>query len=604
MRGKSFVNVIDPEDRAVVNQLVSTISARQPVIQHEHKVYRLNSEKRWMRWIHRGIFDREGELIEIQSVGFDVTDYRSLADQSKQKEAIFAGVYDNTTDFISIYKIVGQDIILESLNHSAEQALGTLGNQLVGRKLQDFFALNESSETIAKYWNAVRERKSQVFEEEVLISGVVRHFLTTIVPIPNANGEIDKLAAISRDVSTYKRIELDLRQAKESADIASRAKSDFLASMSHELRTPLNVVLGFCQMLELSRLDSEQLNYVNGIHRSGQLLLTLIEDILDISKIEAGKIKLESIPFSMPDLISSAAELFTSQAAEKGIKLHWEVSENAATNVMGDPNRLRQVLVNFIGNSIKFTSKGSIEITVEARGTQNSAERMFRISVKDTGIGIREQDKEKIFQKFSQAETGHARRFGGSGLGLAICKNLVGVMGGRVGFDSEFNRGSTFWFEVPLMLTGELPMTNLHQKISTTNQVSSRRLHVLIVDDNLDSRTVAELFLKRLGHTYTSVETGHLAINELSKNTFDLVLMDMQMPEMDGCETTVRIRNGVSKDIPIIALTANALMEDVDRCFAAGMNDYISKPVRLDELSAMLNKWSVKVTADNLIDGK
>lgn len=590
---KSFFEFADPLDRTEVVENLRLISNEHPIEQFENRVLKSGNDKRWIRWIHRGVFDHDGEIIEIQSVGFDVTDYRVQTDRLRQKEAVFSGIFDNTSDYISLYRLSGDNVVLESLNRSAEKLTGSFGSEFVGRNVESLLSAAGSEVQRKRFQTTVDSKKAQVFEEEIMIAGDTRHFLTTIVPIPGPSGAIDRVAALSRDISSYKKIETDLRHAKESADVANRAKSDFLATMSHELRTPLNVVLGFCQMLEFSRLDLEQKNYVSGIQRSGQLLLTLIEDILDITKIEAGKIRLESVAFSVGDFVTDISALFSSQAAEKGIELKKTIATRADRNVIGDPNRLRQILVNFIGNAMKFTSRGKVEISVDAGDNQDAGERTFTFSVKDTGIGIQDKDKPKIFQKFSQAESGHARRFGGSGLGLAISRQLANLMGGDVGFQSEHGTGSTFWLKVPLTLTNQISDVRMLKAGSNPmNETPTRKLKVLVVDDSADSRAVAGLFLERLGHTPRLVESGADALQELAESPFDIVLMDMQMPKMDGCETTRVVRSKISSDIPIIALTANALTEDVDRCIESGMNDYLSKPVRVSDLNNILNKWS------------
>jgi CheY-like chemotaxis protein len=285
-------------------------------------------------------------------------------------------------------------------------------------------------------------------------------------------------------------------------------------------------------------------------------------------------------------LIDDVGLLFASQAREKFVDLKVEFALEDSANFIGDPARIRQILVNFVSNALKFTSQGTIVIKVSEKDGD-----LVSFCVDDTGIGIRDEDRSKIFQKFSQAESGHSRRFGGTGLGLAISKQLADLMGGKVGFTSRLSEGSTFWFEVPLQRTSNDAIPLATRVLRPVPQTT--KLRVLAVDDNADSRIVVGLFLKKLGHDFETAESGPQAIEKVTQSHFDLVLMDMQMPGMDGCEATSELRKrpeGAS--VPIIALTANALTQDVERCFASGMNDYLSKPLRIEDLSAALNKWS------------
>ncbi|MBL7542539.1 MAG: response regulator [Bdellovibrionaceae bacterium] len=392
------------------------------------------------------------------------------------------------------------------------------------------------------------------------------------------------------------KIELTEEQKKLN-ELANQAKHDFLTSMNHELRTPLNAVMGFCQMLDGTSLDKEQINLVRGIHRSGELLLNLIENILDISKFEKGTDNFETIPFSINELMAEVIDLFRPQANAKNITLSYNVCSEASRNVIGSPTRLRQVLVNLIGNAIKFTSFGQVYVRVESEPAKTEGSTIFRFSVVDTGIGIREIDQHKIFQKFSQAETGYTRRFGGLGLGLALSKQLVHMMNGEIDFESQYGEGSVFWIRLPMNFTRQISQWPGHTRRQNwlARSVQKKKLNIMVVDDSNDSLMVAGLFLKRLGHSCELVTSGADSLMKLKIKPFDLILMDLQMPEMDGCQVTENIRQSGNR-IPIIALTANALEDDIKRCYASGMNDYLSKPILVDKLNTMLEKWSPQIS--------
>lgn len=598
-----FKDVIHPSDRREVQWALQAISPMQSTSQHDHRYLSRDGAVRWIRWIYRGIFNANGETTEYQAVGFDVTEIRAQADELIEKDAVFKSLFSNTSDFMAIFRVIGDDIVLESLNRSAEKSYGMAFNQLVGRKLQDFLGEKFDHAVLDRYRVAIESGSAQVVEEDVVVMGHRRQLLTTIVPIPGASGEIERVAAVSRDVSPYKEIENDLRKAMQLADVANQAKSDFLASMSHELRTPLNVVLGMAHLLGESQLDEEQNEYVGSINRSGQLLLGLIEDVLDISRIESGKVRLTAEPFRVGEIAKEIGELFSIQAAEKGVSLSINVERDSDLYVIGDAARLRQIVVNLVGNALKFTDYGRVNLLIKATGQEVAGEQLFRFQVSDTGVGIKKEFHSRIFQKFSQADSGDTRRFGGSGLGLVISKHLATLMNGEIGFESEYGEGSTFWFTARLQLTTKQEVEQRRSRQASAGRSAKwehRPLKILAVDDNVDSLNVVRLFLRRLGHDAEPVGSAADAIKKLSEEKFDLVLMDVQMPGMDGLEATKKIRsmNSSFSKIPIIALTAKAMSGDADRCFGAGMSDYLTKPVQMKSLKALLARWAFNLTND------
>jgi signal transduction histidine kinase/CheY-like chemotaxis protein len=401
-------------------------------------------------------------------------------------------------------------------------------------------------------------------------------------------------------VSTQQRrasfkLEVNLERAKEEAEAASKAKSEFLATMSHEVRTPLNGILGIVSLLKDTPLDAKQRDFIETVHYSGETLLTILNDILDFSKMEAGKFDIEPVEFSVERLVTSVVSLMKGRADEKSLKLVSVIDKGVPAYARGDVTRLRQVLLNLTSNAIKFTPSGRVTLRVIAGGLPGTV----RFAVEDTGIGISEEDQKKLFKEFSQTDSSVSRRFGGTGLGLAICRKIVELMKGTLGVTSRPNEGSTFWFEIPLE-AAVAPAQEAAESESGLPQM--KPLNVLVAEDNKINQKVISGLLQKGGHKFTIAADGAEAVDHLreEKTAFDLVLMDMQMPLMDGLAATGEIRKlaGKHKDIPIIALTANAVRGDEQRCLAAGMNDYVSKPVNPEALyRAMARQVPAAVTA-------
>jgi PAS domain S-box-containing protein len=482
--------------------------------------------------------------------------------------------------------------IITDVNKQMEALTGCTRDELIGAPFKGFFTDPERAEAGIRL--VLAQKKLTDYE----LTARARDGKETVVSC-NATTFYDRertlqgVFAAARDVTERKAFEAELLQAKAMAESASQTKSDFLASMSHEIRTPMNAIVGIAHLLAQTPLSPVQDKYVQIFRRAGDNLLHIVNDILDLSKVEASQLELEQTPFSLRDLLSKVTEMVAVRANEKGLVLACEVAPGVPTDLVGDPTRLRQVLMNLLGNAVKFTESGKVALRVAAESDTPGA---LRFTISDTGIGIPGGKLAAVFERFTQADSSTTRSYGGSGLGLTISKSLVELMGGRIWVESELGKGSVFSFVVPLTVwTGPPPRALVAS--DTAHELALPALRILLAEDSTDNRTITMAYLQDTPYQVDIAENGAIACEKFAAGNYDLVLMDRQMPIMDGLAATRAIRRWeVANDrapTPIIALTAAALKGDREKCLAAGCTAFLTKPIKQEVLLQAIKERSV-----------
>ncbi len=478
---------------------------------------------------------------------------------------------------------------IQFVNNSFMEMSGYSAEELVGRNASELFVRSENTELLESK-NELRKRGlSDAYELAVKNKkGELKWWLISGAPRFDDKGELIGSIGIHLDITQQKALEHELIEARELAEQSARSQEMFLANMSHEIRTPLNAIMGMSRELQKTNLNNQQKSFLEAVNSAGEQLLVVINDILDISKIQAGKLHIENIGFRLRDIGERVMQVMSHKAEEKGVSLFCTTDSRVHPVLVGDPYRLNQVLLNLISNGIKFTEKGSVQVECKVEEDTPHDQRIS-FTVRDSGIGMDKEFTQRIFENFSQEDRSVARRFGGTGLGMAISKQLVTMMNGDIQVNSEKGVGTTVYFWLPFRKGSEDDIAS--KSMTPTDSTILKGKKILLAEDNEMNRLVATTVLQSYGVDIDEVINGQEAVEALRNGRYELVLMDVQMPLMDGLEATRRIRNELKNPIPIIALTANAIKGENEICFAAGMNDYLTKPFKEEDLVGLMAKW-------------
>ncbi|MEO5334205.1 MAG: PAS domain S-box protein [Magnetococcus sp. YQC-5] len=594
LMAKPFIEFVHPEDIESTMQALDEQRAQKPVYNFINRYVCKDGRLRWLEWRSVPV----GNL--YYAAARDITARKANEDALRESEARYERAVNGANDGIWEVNLVTG---VNYLSPRWKQLLGYQDHELPN--VQESFFDQVHPEDLSQVLGAIREhlmhRKSYDIEMRLRCkNNEYRWFHGRGQAIWDEQEQPLLMTGSLTDITERKHVEEELFIAKEQAEKAARAKGEFLATMSHEIRTPMNAIIGMSHLVLQTELTRKQKDYINKIFDASNLLLSIINEVLDFSKIEAGKVDMEAIPFRLSDVMERLNNLIIAKVQEKGLKLLIDMDVAVPNHLVGDPLRLSQILINLTNNALKFTDDGAIVIRVEPVDFKED-QATLKFSVIDTGIGMTAEQTGKLFQSFSQADTATTRKYGGTGLGLSICKRLLEMMGGNIWVESQSGVGTIFVFIVSFKFANAISMAHQTAKMDVLSEnhvtllqamTAIRGARVLLVEDNEVNQQVACELLEMAQLIVTVADNGQLGVEKVKSEHFDAVLMDMQMPVMDGCTAAREIRKDPSyADLPIIAMTANAMADDREKCLASGMNDYIAKPINPNEMYGTLVRW-------------
>ena len=579
-----------PDDRATAQAKIDAALSEGAPFTYELRVVRPDGELRHV--MARGAAERDarGQIVAIYGTFMDVTEAKRAEEVLKASEARYRMFADNATDMIMMS---GVDKRLTYISPAVAWVTGYSPEMLIGRPVADLVHPEDAPKLTAAmeliYQGDAEDAPSQIEYRAHHRDGRWLWFETrsSVIRDPET-GQPTGALSVAREITARRALEAKLQQRTLEAQAATEAKSDFLANMSHEIRTPLTAILGFSRMLRtLDDMPPEAAQHLQRIATAGEALLSVVNDILDFSKLDAGQLELDARPFDPAGFVRETLDLVAEQAALKGLSLTIDLAEGLPPAILADSGRLRQILLNLLGNAIKFTQTGSVGVAVRHEAEAGGR---LRVAVTDTGAGVPADRRDRLFQRFSQVDGSVSRHHGGSGLGLAICKRLAELMGGEVGVDSVEGQGSTFWFQI----AAPPAVMDYDDLFEDDEEAAMTPLRLLVVDDLAVNRELARAILTPFGHDVVEAGGGQEALAAADAEVFDLILMDLQMPGLDGMSATRAIRagDGPNRATPILALSADVLAGQQAACRAAGMNDHIAKPIDVADLLSKVAYWA------------
>lgn len=574
-----------PEERLAFNRVMKI---RNAVLDIRHAIHWVDGRRVLLSTNASPLFSDDGSIKRVVATVEDITTRKKVEEALKESAYRFRSLVKTAE---SVIILLSPDKKILEFNRMAEELFGRSRHEVLGR---DYFELcipeRLWGEFSRQFATVLAGTPLRLLENYVLVRDEKERLVQwSLSRLLDAKGDALGVLAVGQDITERKLGEIELCEARDAAEEASRAKSEFLANMSHEIRTPISAIIGMSEMTLNTDLSSEQQGYLVTVKKAAESLLHIINDILDISKIEARKMELRPEDFNLHDMLDKQLSVLKVQAEEKGIELRTNISEDVSHCYYGDEYRLGQIIINLVGNSIKFTEKGYVEISVNHAGSYDEGA-ILDFRVKDTGIGISEDKAGKLFESFVQLNAGYSKRHPGSGLGLAISRQLVEMMGGHITFTSKEGWGTEFKFTVKLKSSEGECLAEPLTAAGGADEDRKAGARILLAEDNATNQVYISHFLIEEGFQVETAENGVEAIELLENDgPFDVILMDVQMPEMDGLQATRKIRES-GNDIPIVALTAYAMEGDREKFLSSGMDAYSSKPVKIDELVRIISK--------------